>query len=458
MKKLSIKNKLTLWYSIIIFLVSTILFVSFYLLTNRYLIYETDRSLTIHSSQIAYSIGLETNNLHDKHTKEMLDMSQKEAPGMFVEIVDSNGNNVDGNKSEFYSLALNALNSISPKFVQTKVNDFSMRVIAYPIVNNSKTIGAVIMGHQIDIYEKTLAQLRTVGLSLLVFLIAPAILIGYWLAKSATDPIKKLGVDINKINAENLARHVDVKIDTEESQILVNNFNSMLDRLENAFKLERQFLGEMAHEVKTPLAVIKSNAEVTLANERSQKEYKESIQQTLNQIDKLTNSLLGLMDFAWSQSTEAKTKFEKINISQLMEEVVNVTEYAATPKNISVSSNITPELFVKGKEDKLYQAIYNIADNAIKFTPNKGKVSIMLFKQDGKAIIEIADSGIGIDKEQQKNIFNRFYRTDQNKNIAGHGLGLAIAESIIKAHDGHIKVTSEPGNGSTFRIILNLVS
>jgi signal transduction histidine kinase len=130
----------------------------------------------------------------------------------------------------------------------------------------------------------------------------------------------------------------------------------------------------------------------------------------------------------------------------------------ASPKSINVDSNIDENIFILGKEEKLYQAIYNIVDNAVKFTPENGKITLDLHKKNNQATIEIADTGIGIDPAQQKDIFNRFYRTEQNKNIAGHGLGLAITESIIKAHEGSIRVESNKGMGSTFIITLSLSS
>ncbi len=455
-KHLSIKNKLTIWYSLVFISVSIILFVSFYLLTNRYLIYETDRSLTIHSTQIAYTLGGKTNNLHDEETKNILELSQKEAPGIFIQIVDDQGYNADGSDSIFKDLALRAIHANNAIFSQTKINGYSMRVIAYPVTTNNVAYGAVIMGHQIDVYESTLSQIRTIGILLLIFLIAPAILIGYLIAKSATDPIRTLSFDINKINSENLSRHLEVKIDSEETALLVRNFNSLLDRLNSSFNLERQFLGEMAHEIKTPLAVIKSNAEVILSKDRTPAEYKQAIHQSLDQIEKLTKNLLSLMDFAWSQSTEVKSKFTKINLSQLMLEIINIAEYTASPKQIKIHNIIDENIVVLGKEEKLYQAIYNILDNALKFTPAKGEVTLNLYKKEENAVIEITDTGIGIDKEHQKNIFNRFYRTEQNKNIAGHGLGLAIADSIINTHEGYIEVESEKNKGSTFRIILKI--
>ncbi|MFA5776360.1 MAG: HAMP domain-containing sensor histidine kinase [Patescibacteria group bacterium] len=435
-----------------------ILFASFYLLTKRYLMYETDRSLSIHAAQIAYSISLSTCDLHDTQTKDILNLSQKEVPGIFVDIIDTQGLSIDRKLSDFQSLSIEAINKGSPAYIQTKLGDLNMRVIAYPIRNVDSVLGSVVMGHPIDVFEKTLAQLRNVGIILLLFLIIPSILIGYFLAKSATAPITKLGLDISKITSENLSRKVEVLAKTEETEVLINNFNSLLNRLSKAFNLERQFLGEMAHEIKTPLAVIKSNSEVALSKKRSPEEYQESIKQTLDQVDKLSRNMESLMDFAWSQSTDLTKTFKRINLSQVLSEISSVAHYVASPKNIRINSNIEENILVLGKEEKLYQAIYNIVDNAVKFTPENGEVDIELYKKEDHAVIKIKDTGIGISQEQQKDIFNRFYRTEQNKNIAGHGLGLAITDSIIKAHEGLIKVDSKKGYGSTFTISLRILS
>ena len=454
-KKLSIRKQLTLWYSLIIFLVAVILFSSFYLLTKRYLIYETDRSLLVHASQIAYNVALNTNSTQ---TKNILSFNQQEIRGMFVEIVDTQGFNTEGKSSNFKNLSSQAANDDSPAFTQQTIGDFKMRVIAYPLKNVGIASGSVVMGHTIEVYEKTLSQLKNIGIIVLLFLVAPSILIGYLLAKSATDPIIKLGMDISKITSENLSRRINLSVSSGETETLISNFNSLLDRLGKAFNLERQFLGEMAHEIKTPLSVMKSNSEIILSKVRSPKEYQVSIAQTLTQIDKLSNNMISLMDFAWAQSTDLLKTFKKVDLSQLLFEINNVALYVASPKNIKIESDIKEDVLVFGKEEKLYQAIYNIVDNAVKFTPENGKVTIELSKRSGQATIRITDNGIGIDVEQQKDIFNRFYKTEQNKNTAGHGLGLAITDSIIKAHGGSIKIESKKDLGSIFTITLKTSS
>lgn len=455
-KSLSIRGQLTLWYSLIIIGVTIVLFLSFYFLTRKYLAYETDRSLTIHAIQLANNIAQSTTDVHNGQITNILDLSQKEVPGIFIEIVDLNGLNTKGAVSNFVNIATQAVNQNSPSFTEQKIGDMTMRVIVYPIKTSENIIGSVVMGHPIDVYQSTLAQLRNVGILILFFLITPSIFVGYLLGKSVTDPITKLGADINKITSENLANRIDIPARSKETAVLVNNFNSLLDRLSKAFNLERQFLGELAHEIKTPLTVIKSNTEVTLARTRSAREYQDAIKQIQSQIDKLSNSMASLMDFAWSQSTDLLNTFKRVDLLQLMLEIVNIADYMALPKKIHVNSNLEKSVFVMGKEEKLYQAIFNIVDNAIKFTPERGRIDLRLYKEKDRAVIKISDTGIGIEEEKLKDIFNRFYRTEQNKNIAGHGLGLAITDSIIKAHAGTVRVESKQGEGSIITVMLDL--
>ena len=352
-KRLSIKEQLTIWYTLIIFAVTAVLFLSFQLLTKKYLVYETDRSLSTHAAQIAYSVSLNTTNLRSTQTQNILNLGQKEIPGILAEIVDFHGVDTKGEPSSFKELSALAIKNNYPVFTEQKIGDMTMRVIAYPIKNAEVPLGSVIMGHPIDIYQKTLAQLRNIGVILLLFLVVPSILIGYFLARSATEPITKLGANINKITSENLARKVNLSVGSKETELLVSNFNALLDRLDKAFNLERQFLGEMAHEIKTPLAVMKSNSEITLSKERSAEGYQDSIKQTLSQINKLSNNMASLMDFAWSQSSELSKTFNKIDISQLLSEICNVARYMALPKNIQVKSNIDAGVLVLGKEEKL---------------------------------------------------------------------------------------------------------
>ena len=314
------------------------------------------------------------------------------------------------------------------------------------------------MGHPVDIYQQALQQLRNIALLLILFLIVPSILLGYFLAGNATNPINKLAKNMQKITTENLSKRVEIPSKSVETFKLISNFNGLLDRLNDAFNREKQFIGEVAHEIKTPLAVIKSNAEVTLSKEREAEEYKLSLAQVLTHTEKLSKRLSDLIDFAWSQTTDVQKNFSKINLSNVLKDVCENTQYLAENKKISVDCAILDNILVLGKEDKLSQVFFNIMDNAVKYNSENGDIKLELTKEQNKAVVKIIDTGVGIDKEDLKTIFDRFYRSDSNKNIKGHGLGLAIANSIIKAHNGKIEVLSTKAIGTTFIVTLPISS
>lgn len=459
MKNLSIKLQLTVWYSLTIFVVSTALFTSFYYITKRSIILETDRSLLSHASQIADNVALNTDNVFDSQTQEIVDVSKSQIPGIFVVVTDIAGHRV---KSEddgtFLKLAKDAINSKKEAYSYQTINGTNLRLISYPVEREGTVIGTIVMGHPVDIYQQALRQLRNITLLLILFLVIPSILLGYFLASNATNFINHLAKRMQKITTENLSERVELPSKSSETFNLVTSFNNLLDRINESFNREKQFIGEVAHEIKTPLAVIKSNAEVILSKERDISEYKASLEQVLSHADKLSKRLSGLVDFAWSQAYDVRKHFTRISISNILKEVFENVQYLAKNKKIDADREIEEELCVFGKEDKLSQVFYNILDNAVKFTEEGGKVFLKLRKEGSNAVVSISDTGVGISEEDIKTIFDRFYRSESHKNIRGHGLGLAIANSIVKSHNGKIDVKSKEGEGTTFTISIPLSS
>jgi|SRR3989344_3407193 len=459
MKNLSIKLQLTIWYSLIIMVISVVLFFSFYIITQRSILMETDRSLFTHASSIAENIGLNTSNVYDDQTEEIVFVSKTQIPGIFLEVTDTNGHIVNNEETAILQdLIVRAIQTKTPSYTNRKLGVSDLRIIAFPINNNGQIIGTVVMGHPVDVYTNALGVLKKTLLLLALFFIAPFIATGYFLSQNAVSPIVILSKRISQITEENLSERITVPSKSSETFMLVENFNNLLDRLKNAFLKERQFVGEVAHEIKTPLAVIKSNAEVTLSKKRDMDEYEKSLNQVLEHTNKLTKSLSGLIDFAWSQTTDVTIQFNKINLSDLLKGICDNSRYLAQTKNLEVNCDINENIIVLGKKDKLSQVFINIIDNSVKFTPQNGSISIKLYVKQDLAIAEVKDTGLGIGKEDLRTIFDRFTRAKGNEHIQGHGLGLAIAYAIVKAHGGDIEVESEKNKGTVFTVKLKLSS
>lgn len=280
---------------------------------------------------------------------------------------------------------------------------------------------------------------------------------GLFIIRKMTNQLSLLSEKIKTITSKNLNEKI-INIGSEdEIGELSNSFNQLLDRLDEAFTRERQFIGDVAHELKTPLSGQRASLELALTRNRSKREYKKVLEEALIDSNKISDTLKNILDLAWSQAEGAQKGKTVVNLSRVINEIREIATKLAYDKQISVEGSTASHIQVEGRSDKLSRAFLNIIDNAIKFTPDKGTVTIDLIKKNGAAIFKVKDTGIGIPKSELKHVFNRFYRGTKSDKTFGSGLGLAIAQAVIKAHKGSIEVISKVGKGTTFSITLPLI-
>lgn len=279
--------------------------------------------------------------------------------------------------------------------------------------------------------------------------------IGFVIIYRITKSITNLSNQIRQISSKNLDKRISSNRSDDEIGQLASSFNELLDRLDVAFKRERQFIADVAHEMKTPIATLRSSFEVTLHKERSNEEYKKIIKDSISETDRLTTTLKDVLDLAWSEVPNENLR-SKFNLSELMFEMSEIAQKLAIKKKISVIYTIAPHIQMFGFRERLGRAILNIIDNAIKYTFQNGKITISLIQEFNNALITIKDSGQGIEEAELNQIFDRFYRGSKTNKIFGAGLGLAIAKATVGIHKGAIKVESKPKLGSTFTIALPL--
>jgi len=280
-------------------------------------------------------------------------------------------------------------------------------------------------------------------------------IVGFVTIYRITKSITNLSTQIRQISSKNLDKRLILSNSNDEIGQLGFSFNELLDRLDVAFKRERQFIADVAHEMKTPIATLRSSFEVTLHKERTNEEYKKIIMDSIIETDRLTTTLKDVLDLAWSEVPNESLR-SKFDLSELMEEMSEIAQKLAIKKQITVAYSITPHIQMVGFRERLGRAILNIIDNAIKYSLNKGKVSISLIQEYNNALITIKDNGQGIGEEEIEHVFDRFYRGAKTDKIFGAGLGLAIAKSTINIHRGVIKVESKPKIGSVFIVVLPL--
>ncbi|OGG08665.1 hypothetical protein A2154_04815 [Candidatus Gottesmanbacteria bacterium RBG_16_43_7] len=459
-----VRFRLTALYSGTLIFSLAILFVSFYWVTQRELYNHTDTILQSHAARIITILSQDQFQLDTQMSSQLLTDVFNETPGMLVLVTNNQGDvlSISQRITDTEKIALTLFNkkkdSNGQVFVNQAVGSMDMRFLLYPVNTNGVVRDIVMVGHPIDVIQKSLRALY--GSLTLVFLsfVIPTIVGGYMLAGSALRPVVEISREMEEISLENLKRRVKKPETNDEIENLVHTFNSMLDRLEESFTRERQFIGDIAHELKTPLSTLKTGIEVTLSRQRTNIEYKKVLTELLIDANRLSGTLTNILDLAWSRADSYENLKDTANISEVIRELAEIAQKLAYGKGVSVKSQVESGLVVRGKKDKLFRAILNIIDNAVKYSKSKGNVSIKLIKKTNQAVIRVMDTGIGIAKADLPYIFDRFYRGSKTDKTLGSGLGLSIAKAVITSCGGTIGIKSVVGKGTSVTITFPLES
>ena len=295
----------------------------------------------------------------------------------------------------------------------------------------------------------------------------------YFLTKKALTPLQKLTSEVSQIQAQNLSTQLEVPNSKDEIAQLTSSFNEMLTRLDNAFSTQKQFSANAAHELRTPLAVLQTNLEVfEKKQEPEMVEYQQLFTMIKDQTARLSQLVGTLLDMT---NLKSVPRTDHVSLEELVDEVFcdldPVAEKAGisihfddsssqdwhtdvhTPDASALNNNIRN---ITGSYVLLYRAVYNLVENAIKYNRPNGSVTVSVKEKNGQAMILVKDTGIGISPENQKKIFDPFFRVDKSRSRAmgGAGLGLALVDSIAKEHGGIVKVLESSETGSTIALML----
>jgi heavy metal sensor kinase len=298
-----------------------------------------------------------------------------------------------------------------------------------------------------------------------VLLLSPLVLIlasggGYWLSRRALAPVDQITRAAQEINSNNLAKRLDVPQSGDELQRLSQTLNSMLERLETSFNRITQFTADASHELRTPLALMRTTTEVSLRTSQTVSDYREAQQEVLAELEKTSSLVEKLMLLARADAGVETLQQTPVNLADCLRDVCKDGRILAEAKQLSFTEDIeSSELIVEGDSHALHRLFLILIDNAVKYTPTGGSITVRLMRSDNSAVAEFRDTGIGISADDLPNIFERFYRADKarSREFGGVGLGLSIARWVAEVHRGSIEVQSTPGTGSVFRIKLPLL-
>jgi heavy metal sensor kinase len=295
-------------------------------------------------------------------------------------------------------------------------------------------------------------------------LLIPAVLLvasggGYWMSRRALAPVDRIIRDAQSISTQNLQKRLDVPRTGDELQRLSETLNQMLERLDQAFRRVTQFTADASHELRTPVAVIRTTAELALRRPRSTSDYEAALRDILAQSERTTELIESLLTLARADAGQQSLQHSRVHVGEAIRETVETGRRLAASKGLEFTATVEQKgVVVVGDSQALGRLALILVDNAVKYTPVPGKVQLRLDSDGRCAVLQVRDSGIGIPPEHLPQIFERFYRADpaRGSESGGSGLGLAIAHWIVQHHGGEITVESKQGSGSTFRVTLPL--
>lgn len=289
-----------------------------------------------------------------------------------------------------------------------------------------------------------------------LFLLLVAIILGgacaYFVSDRALRPVRIFSESIKRVNAHNLASYLPVDGPEDEIREMAMSFNAMLAKLENAFSSQKRFNASMAHELKTPLAVIKTNIDILNdLNEEDIEHYKHTLGVVEQSVIRMNASVEAMLDTVQQENADLE---DEVDLTAILTDIAEDVKLLAEEKEILLYSDIQPVPVMQGNEILLYRAVYNVVENAIKYTPAQGTVTLSCDACGQQVVIQVSDTGRGISEKEIQNIFEPFYRGRQCGSQNGLGLGLALTKAVIVMHCGEISVKSELGTGSVFEIKL----
>jgi heavy metal sensor kinase len=276
------------------------------------------------------------------------------------------------------------------------------------------------------------------------------------LAGRSLKPFEDVAQTAERLTLENLNTQIVTPHREKEIQRLVNAFNSMVGRLEHSFRQMRQFNADAAHELRTPLAILQGENEIALRTPGLPEDVRAVLSSNLEELERLTRVVTDLLTLAEVEAGTEILRKRPVELSSLLKDLIEQMNALAQERNLTFETGNLPDLRVQADDLWIRRALLNLIDNSIKYSRPGAKIEIWLKRVNSMAQIGIRDYGIGIHPEDLPRIFDRLYRTDpaRSRTIGGAGLGLSIVKWIIEAHQGQIKVSSQPEQGTTIEISL----
>ncbi len=488
----SIRFTLTLWYVGILTVILSLFAWILYTKVSSNLIKDVDQILILEANGTADSIfAFWQAKWEDEHKESLADQREsatedfreieKEAasgrlsqflkrwsedlievdPVHAVQIIDRNGVPLFATKTfEHFKIPLtdNALENARRGRVVFESFDVPQhaRSVLCPMIENGEVLYFVQSVVDLKQTNSSLANLKLWIFWLIPLTLSFATVVGWFFATLAFKPIRNLIKQAKSISAQDLHERVLVPKTGDEIEELGTTFNDMLGRLEHTFKRLRQFSVATSHELRTPLTIMKGELEVALRTTRETREYQRVLAAQLESLNDLIDIVEQLLALARSGGGKESMEWRPIELSETAEQVVHDLEQMIQDKNIGIEFAKHDPVWIRGEKPLVQSVISNLLNNALKHTPFGGRIQIRTSAKNEEAVFAIEDSGPGISKEEQNNIFDKFFAKPPEPTSSSTGIGLGLCRWIVEAHQGRIEMISEPGKGACFKVFFPL--
>ena len=454
--RLPIRVRLTLWY-VFLFATTFIIFSVFLLfrfqlsLTNA-----IDSSLQLTVSNTVAFLDEEDYLEHNRLTFDWTKQSPVGIPNFMMRLVSPQGAVWDsyGNEQSMAFWGPPKAGYVTQPDTQRQAE---WRLFSQPVLDSNGQIIAWVQGAQsLGPVNDAVEDLRSQLLLGTPFILLFAGMGGYFLANRALRPIQRISQTAKEITAQDLSQRLTYQGPKDEIGSLASTFDQMLERLQSSFDRERRFAVDAAHELRTPLTVLKGQIDVTLNRKRSPAEYEQKLQELSMQVDRLIRLSKDLLFLSRSDQNQLSLHPVSINLSELLEVLIEQFQPLAHEKELKLHVNIPESVSVFGDSDHLVRLFMNLLQNAVKYVPAGGQVTVTAVATSTEAQVIIHNTGPGIPPEDLRHLFERFYRVeaDRSRQTGGTGLGLAIAQEIVRLHNGRISVQNGSGEGVAFTVHL----
>ena len=451
----SVRTRLTLWYAGVLGLSLIAFALLAYYAAAEIFHRRQDELLRSTAQTVASAYVEELAEQHSIAKAGEVVLLELTFPNRYVEVIDNTGQPIA------WSRNLSGKTFAIPSATSGVVTVEGLRAAVVPL-SAEQNLGFAVVAEPLSVIDDGLRQLRRnffAGVPLVLLLASAG---GYFLARKSLAPIASMNSQTQRITAESLSRRLDVTSPRDELGRLATTINDLLARLESAFNEQQRFIADASHELRTPLAVLRGETEVALAKRRTADEYQQSLSLIQEEAERLSRIVEDLFILA-RQPIDAPARLmrERVSLNETVKDCARAAQVLASRKGVRlITENDVPSIQLTGDKELITRMLLNLLDNAVKYTPAGGEISLALTRQNGNAEITVRDTGIGIAESDRQRIFDRFYRVDKARSraLGGAGLGLSIVRWIVEVHGGEIYIDSSPGRGSTFTVDLPLKS